>query len=197
MNRLRRVVGAALVVVSAVIVFAFSVTAAQRVLPPSTINCKDEPTDVHYVFSAAGVLRDVPDAGGAISGRVTSGEIGNLLCVTDGWSRIRLMAKGPERTGWLATTGAPRENVVIGSVVDLVLKQVRMEDKMWPIAVRVNLLRGIARVGYTQEQIEVGLGNPLRSTTDETAAGVTETWLYSNQVVTFQKGRVTAIKREN
>lgn len=54
------------------------------------------------------------------------------------------------------------------------------------------------RIGMTAQQVitKTNLGQPDKINTDETAAGVTEQWVYNHGTyVYFRKGRVTTIQR--
>jgi hypothetical protein len=68
--------------------------------------------------------------------------------------------------------------------------------------VQLDLIRGTVRIGFTKEQVEIAhqgypgqRGAPLSRTSEETAAGVTETWVYVDAVIVFRAGKVTKITK--
>ena len=97
---------------------------------------------------------------------------------TAGWIQVGLLASDTFERGWIR---AEPDNLIKGDQLTIPMRVGRMEGKNWSPAVRLNILRGIVRIGFTKEQVEIARRTEIGSDevpdkeSEETAAGVTET----------------------
>lgn len=144
---------------------------------------------VYYVSTTAAVVRKEPIATSPILGRLTPLESRSIYEVRTGWVRVQV-GKAENPKGWVRAT---EENLAPGDSFDAAYGIVKMEDKPWPVATKVAILRRVAKIGFTREQVTLALGDPQTKAVEETAAGTTESWAYAGRVITFKDGRVAAI----
>jgi len=63
----------------------------------------------------------------------------------------------------------------------------------WPAKIWEAIESGRAIIGMTREQVRLACDAPSKKNEDETASGKTEQWVYPNQYVYFQDGKVSSI----
>lgn len=162
----------------------------------SNAECSDSPTGVSYVFPAPTPLLATPLPGSPRIVTAQTNAIGIVTCSTTGYLRVTLVGNDATKAGWFsATKEQVSENLLAEGVSGPVLREVQMAGKAWPQAVTSAILRKRVRIGFTSEQVTIALGKPRRVTSEETAARVTEVWLYPDQSITFTAKRVSAIRR--
>jgi hypothetical protein len=171
-----------------------------QVAPGNSVNCADTPTDVSYVFGTATALLEKPNATARRIATAPAESIAMVLCVIDGWARVWLVGQGKKedalRTGWFKSGGAnTADNLLAESWLDVVLRKNKLSETTWPAATKAAVLRKRVRIGFTPDQATTALGRPLRVESEETAAGITEVWIYLDQTLTFRARRVSSIKR--
>lgn len=114
--------------------------------------------------------------------------------------RVQVDLPGEEFSrGWIRGT---RANIIEGNQLTVLSRLDAMEQKTWPAAVKQDILHGRVRIGFTKEQVEIAhaidpsnKGRPDAKLSEETAAGVIETWKYGDVVYAFKNGRVAKVTR--
>jgi hypothetical protein len=160
---------------------------------------RDYVRGVVYLVTTAGPAFEKPDPTSTRVGAVKP-TLGLLVYqTTTGWVQVGLVENGESNTfprGWIR--GDPA-NLIKGDQLTVPMRTVKMKGKAWTAATQLAILRGQVRIGFTKEQVEIargdaGGGEP-RKESEETAAGVTETWTYPDAIYTFTGGRVSKIKK--
>jgi len=96
--------------------------------------------------------------------------------------------------GWIYAPATEDENLLALSAYDAAAR-IRDVDPAWPLATRLDIVRGRVRPGFSQPMVELAMGgHPDAKKTSETAAGVVERWAYGNKVITLTNGKVTEIE---
>lgn len=165
-------------------------------------DCVDNPPWVTYVFSKPTVIRETPEPNSRVLATAPVNGFGIVMCTKPGALRIALVKDtslskddGAIR-GWFSPTPADlTANLVPEPIERPALRDIAMKDKPWPPAVKSSILRRRVGVGFTKDQVSVALGKPARVTSEESAAGVTEVWLYVDQSITFRSEKVSLIRR--
>lgn len=145
-----------------------------------------------YLIAEVSTLRAAPDETAKALGTLKPVDVVQLLRVYPDWvfvSRFNGHGK-PPLEGWVK--GSP-ENLLMGNHADLVFRLLSMQSDKWPDRVIADVLRRKPRIGFTFEQVETAIGKPLAKSSEETASGLTETWVYADRIVAFAKGAVTKI----
>lgn len=145
---------------------------------------------VYYVATVAAVVRKEPIATSPVLGRLSPLDWRSIYEMTPGWVRIQV-GKAENPKGWVRAT---EDNLAPGTAFDAAYGIVKMEDKRWPVATKAAILRRVAKIGFTREQVTLALGAPSTKASEETAAGVTEVWVFPDRVITFKGGVVSSIK---
>jgi hypothetical protein len=79
---------------------------------------------------------------------------------------------------------------------DGVLRRVRTDDHpTWSQATKRDIIAKRIKIGFSQAQTQMALGDPVKKSSEETASGITEVWLYGSQTVTFKNSKILSIRR--
>jgi hypothetical protein len=112
------------------------------------------------------------------------------------WIQVNLL-KTFDR-GWVRLD---KDNVIRGDQLTVLTRLDGIKNKKWSPAVRLDILRGRARIGFTKEQVEISRqinpsgSDPVEKQSEETAAGLTEIWKYPDAIYTFNAGKVVKINK--
>jgi hypothetical protein len=158
---------------------------------------RDYTRGVIYLVTSAEPAHAKPDPTSAKVGEVNP-TIGLLVFATSpGWVQVGL----PDfERGWIR---GDVKNIIHGDQLTVPMREVKMKGKPWAPAVRLDILRGIVRLGFTKEQVEIARhvsflpeeSGLLYKESEETAAGITDTWTYQDAVYVFTNGKVSKIKK--
>jgi hypothetical protein len=88
---------------------------------------------------------------------------------------------------------AIRANLLPRGFGDATITNAMISVNKWPLAIRLDVLRRKARIGFTAQQVRLAVGDPLQMTQSETATGMREIWLYQSQTIAFVNGKVAEI----
>jgi hypothetical protein len=160
---------------------------------------RDYVRGVVYLVTASEPAYEKPDVTSKRVGALKQANVGLLVFGTvEGWVWVGLPWSDTFERGWIRGNPA---NLIKGDQLTVPGREVRMKDKKWPAALRLDILRGNVRLGFTKEQVEIardvsiGTDDDPRKESEETAAGVTEVWTYPDAVYTFNSGKVVKIKK--
>ncbi len=151
----------------------------------------DEPTDISFVAAVPMVVRAEPSAAAPVVGKLAPADIVMVYRAQAGWLRVDLLDKNNTK-GWIATQD--KDGMIPESWLDVRVRASKMAQKPWPQATKIDMLRKRVRVGFTEEQVRLALGDPTTKASDETATGVVSAWAYPGRIVTFKAGKVQSIK---
>lgn len=182
-----------------VLVLAVVVAASRIQTPGVTEAMKDN--RVCYLFPVQTVARAEPDPAATVVNTYPPFSFALVKDAVGGWAYVEPTTKDAKTgdSGWIQID---KEYMVNAGALALLMRRDAVESKAWTKAVKLDLIRGRVRVGFTKEQVELAYtesprdrGKPVRKATEETAAGVVETWIYPDATYTLKAGRVAKINR--
>jgi len=141
------------------------------------------------------------DADGAkVIRRLQPLEIAGILEIKAGWAKLSGGMKEPKPgrnntkfEGWIKGDDQTKLFLIPKGMMDTAMLLSRLGERAWSVSDKHLIVRGVPRVGFTIDQVDMAMGKPLSATTEETATGRTELRLYASTIVTVTKGRVTKI----
>jgi hypothetical protein len=184
------------VLADALVVVMLSVLAQSQ----DTMAQKMAANEIAYFFPAQTVAREKPDPSATVVNTYPAFSFALVRKAAPGWVYVEPLPDAKTREGgWIQPD---RENLsCCGGVLPLAMRREELRGKPWPAAVKLDIMRGKVRVGFTVEQVrlvyrDVGDdGSPQRKAIEETAAGAVETWTYPDATYTMKGGRVVKINR--
>ncbi|OFW06782.1 MAG: hypothetical protein A3H96_14045 [Acidobacteria bacterium RIFCSPLOWO2_02_FULL_67_36] len=103
--------------------------------------------------------------------------------------------------GWLQLEGADggwipfvRQNVARGPIETVKYRLFRAMLAKWPDAVKMDVARGRIREGFTGDQVQLALGDPLSKDLRRVADDVAEEWTYADCRILFSHSGVATIE---
>jgi hypothetical protein len=114
--------------------------------------------------------------------------------------RYDLVSGREAAPGWLQLEGAGggwiplvRDNMVRGSIEAVKYRLFRAQRTKWPDSVKMDVVRGRIREGFTADQVQLALGDPVSKDLRRTAADIAEEWTYTDCRILFSHSGVAAI----
>jgi hypothetical protein len=171
------------------------------VLSQQTLAEKMADNQIAYFFPTQTVARAKPDTSAPIVNTYPAFSFALVKNTAPGWVYVEPLPDAKtQEGGWIEPL---KENLsCCDGVLPLAIRREEMRGKPWPAPVKLDIMRGKVRVGFTIEQVRLAYttspsdtGNPLRKAIEETAAGTVETWTYQDATYTMKGGRVVKINR--
>jgi hypothetical protein len=161
---------------------------------PSPLSSDDLP-QVLYVVAADVSVRAEPHAKSHAIAKLKPFDVVSGQEAVQGWLRIDAAAYAASTgNGWIPLA---RDNVVAASLEVLRTRALRVQHTNWPDRIKIEVLRGRIRKGFTADQVQLALGDPLRKELRHTANDVTEVWTYDVVRVVFSHTAVAAVEQLN
>jgi len=147
---------------------------------------------VLYVVSEAVTVRSDPDARSRSIFKLQPYDVVSGRQLVDGWLKVdKAAADGAGETGWIPV--AP-DNLVTATLETLKRRVFRAQLTKWPDRVKMDVVRGRIRQGFTADQVQLALGDPLRKSLQGSAGGVSEEWTYYDRRIVFSHTGVATIE---
>lgn len=143
------------------------------------------PPPILYVVSEAASVRTAPEPKSSVLLKLKRYDLVAGREAAPGW----LQLEGTDG-GWIPLV---RENIVRGSIDTVKYRLFRAQLTTWPDNVKMDVVRGRIREGFTADQVRLALGDPLTKDLRRTAADVAEEWTYTDCRVLFSHSGVAAI----
>lgn len=165
---------------------ALALQVAQASAPPSA--------DGAYLIDSVTIVRVAPQQSAPVIATLKPLDVVMLYEKQSGWVHVSIPQRGGETPshGWVK---ASSDNILKDTFLNSVRRLVKIRGSTWPIAVKSDVLRQRPRLGFTREQVSAALNEPLSQSSEESAAGIREIWLYPGLALTFKAGRLGAIKK--
>ncbi len=144
---------------------------------------------VLYLVSAPTAVHAEPTARSRTTGKLQPFDIVTGRQV-DQWFLIESSSGGPE-SGWIPLLP---ENVVHGSLDAVKRRVFHARRARWPDRVKMDVVRGHVRAGFTADQVSLALGDPVSKELVGTGDSATETWTYQDRRIAFSHTGVSAIE---
>jgi hypothetical protein len=144
------------------------------------------PEPVYYLIADPTALRTAPDASAPSVRKLRRFEIVTGREVVTGWLHV-----DGDEDGWLAIE---RENVLSGRFDTIARRIFHAQAAKWPDRVKVDVVRGVIRPGFTANQVRLALGDPISKSLEHSGDAVSETWTYSDRRVRFSPRGVREIE---
>ena len=172
------------------IVFLVAALSVGAGLPPPLSN--DDLPQVMYVVAADVSVRAEPHAKSHAIAKLKPFDVVSGQEAVQGWLRIDAAAYAASAgNGWIPLA---RDNVVAASLEVLRRRALRVQQTRWPDRIKIDVLRGRIRKGFTAGQVQLALGDPVRKDLRHAANDVTEVWTYDVVRVVFSHTAVAAIE---
>lgn len=146
--------------------------------------------DVSYVLRVTTPLRAAPDQAARIISQLPPLTLAKVMMIESGWVQILPFPFGQD-AGWVA---GDSESLLEGPPASNAERLSAITKKTWLAQTKQDVVFRKVKIGFTSEQVALGLGSPTTKTKEETAAGITELWAYPGRVVVLKADRVTAIR---
>ena len=147
---------------------------------------------VLYVVSEAVTAREDPDQRSRAVFKLQPYDVVSGRQLVEGWLKVDgATVEGSAEPGWIPV--AP-ENLVAVSIETLKGRVFRVQQTRWPERIKMDVVRGHIRPGFTAHQVKVALGDPLSKSLRRSADGVAEEWTYADRRVVFSHTGVSAIE---
>jgi hypothetical protein len=147
--------------------------------------------EVLYLVSKSTAIQAEPHDGARRIGRLHRFDVVSGREAVRGWLRLDPSAAVSGAGGWIRIA---RENIVAGTGEALRSRLFRIQQTKWPTRVKVDVARGVIRRGYTAEQVQLALGDPVRKDLRHRNGDVTESWTYADCVVVFSHSAVAGVE---
>jgi hypothetical protein len=106
------------------------------------------------------------------------------------WLMIETASGGFEE-GWIPFVP---ENVINAPLDTLKRRMFHVRQARWPDRVKLDVARGQIRAGFTGDQVQLALGDPITKELVRDGDNVTETWVYQDRRVAFSHTGVSTIE---
>ncbi len=147
---------------------------------------------VLYVVSEAVTVRVDPSARSRAMSKLQPYDVVSGRQLVEGWLQVdEVSESGTGGTGWIPV--AP-ENLVTTSLEALKRRVFRVQLTKWPDRIKMDVVRGRIRQGFTANQVQLALGDPLRKSLRPAGDGVAEEWTYDDRRIVFSNTGVAAIE---
>ena len=152
-------------------------------LGPSSAVDESAPVTLLYVIVEATTIRDQPDVKAKAVAKLQRYDIVSGKEAVPGWLQIE--------AGWVPLVA---ENVVYGPLESLRLRLFRIQHTKWSESIKLDVARGIVRPGFTGQQVQLALGDPLKKELRHVGGDVGEEWTYRERRVLFNHTGVRTIE---
>jgi hypothetical protein len=145
-----------------------------------------------YIVSEAVQMRVEPDLRSrAIAKLRPDDNVGGRELI-NGWLRVDGATVGAAgESGWIQV--AP-DNLVTTTLEALKVRMFRVQETKWPDWIKMEVVRGRIRRGFTGNQVRLALGDPLRKSLRQNGSDVTEEWIYEERRILFSHTSVATIE---
>jgi hypothetical protein len=176
--------------VTLLLVAALSASAGSSGQPPHGASA-DAPK-VLYVASAPVTARADPDARSRAVFKLEAYDVVSGRELIAGWLKVdEATVEGSTGPGWIPVA---RENLVAASLEALKGRVFRVQQTKWPERIKMDVVRGRIRAGFTANQVKVALGDPLSKSLRRSADTVAEEWTYADRRIVFSHSGVEKIE---
>ncbi len=145
---------------------------------------------VLYLIGEPTVVRSAPDSKARAVSKLATLDIVSGTA-TRGWLRIEGSSADSAVSGWVPFA---EDNVVRGPIDALRARVFRVRDARWPMRVKLDVLRGRVRPGFTGDQVKLALGDPLKKELRTVGRDVAEEWVYADRRILFSHTGVRAVE---
>jgi hypothetical protein len=147
---------------------------------------------VLYVVSEAVQMRVEPDLRSRAIAKLKPYDIVGGRQLITGWLRVDgATVDAAGESGWIQV--AP-DNLVTTTLEALKVRMFRVQETRWPDRIKMDVVRGRIRPGFTGNQVQLALGDPLRKSLRQSGSGVTEEWIYEDRRIVFSHTGVATIE---
>jgi hypothetical protein len=172
------------------LVAVLSVCAGSSAQDPRDASVDARP--VLYVVSEAVTVRVDPNARSGAMFKLQPYDVVSGRQLVAGWLRVDgATAAGAGESGWIPV--AP-DDLVTTTLEALQGRVFRVQQTNWPERIKMDVVRGRVRQGFTANQVQLALGDPLRKSLRPSAGGVAEEWTYEDRRIVFSHTGVAAIE---
>ena len=167
--------------------FASAASPAQGPLDTSV----DAPK-VLYVVSEAVTARADPDARSRAVFTLQPYDVVSGRQLVAGWLKVdEATVAGAAEPGWIPVSP---DNLVTTTLEALKGRVFRVQQTKWPERIKMDVVRGRIRPGFTAIQVQLALGDPLRKSLRRSADDVAEEWTYADRRIVFSHTGVATIE---
>ena len=147
---------------------------------------------VLYVVSEAVTARVDPDQRSRAMFKLQPYDVVSGRQLVEGWLKVdEATVAGATGPGWIPV--AP-DNLVTTSLEALQGRVFRVQQTKWPDRIKMDVVRGRIREGFTANQVKLALGDPLRKSLRESVNAVAEEWTYPDRRIVFSHTGVATIE---
>lgn len=144
---------------------------------------------VLYLVSAPTSVHAEPARRSRTTGKLRPFDIVMGRKVND-WLLIEGAGEGLEG-GWIPFVG---ENVIHAPIDAIKRRVFRVSQTRWPEHVKLDVVRGRVRTGFTADQVKLALGDPVAKELVRSGENVTEAWIYQDRRIAFSHTGVSTIE---
>jgi hypothetical protein len=145
-----------------------------------------------YIVSEAVQMRVEPDLRSRAIANLRPYDIVGGRELINGWLRVDGATVGAAgESGWIQV--AP-DNLVTTTLEALKVRMFRVQETKWPDWIKMEVVRGRIRRGFTGNQVWLALGDPLRKSLRQNGSDVTEEWIYEERRILFSHTSVATIE---
>jgi hypothetical protein len=164
---------------------AFSLVAVPATVPQTPC--------VRYLVSEPTTVRVAPADRARAVAKLKRFDIVTGCDVVAGWLHVEASSAGVA-AGWIPLVA---DNVITVTLDTLKRRIFRIERMRWSERIKVDIARGRIRNGFTADQVQLALGEPLNKQLVHAGENVSETWIYDDRRVTFSHTGVRAVEDLN
>jgi len=147
---------------------------------------------VLYVVSEAVTGRAEPDLRSPALFRLRPYDVVSGRQLAKGWLKVDpATLAGTAESGWIPV--AP-DDLVTTTLEELQRRVFRVQQTKWPDRVKMDVVRGRIRLGFTAIQVQLALGDPQSKALRRAADDVAEEWTYDDRRIVFSHTGVAAIE---
>jgi hypothetical protein len=157
----------------------------------STPTAEPVPGAVFYLIVDSTSIRSQPDAKAPSVSKLGRFDVVSGRETVKGWLQIDGATSESAQAGWVALIP---ENIVRGPLESLKVRVFRVRNTKWPERVKLDVLRGHVREGFTGDQVRFALGDPVKKELRHSGNDVAEEWVYPDRRILFSHTGVRAIE---
>ena len=147
---------------------------------------------VLYLIGETTSMHTAPNRRAPVLSRLKTFDIVSGTQEVPGWLHVDASTGQPAELGWIPIRA---EHTVKGTLEAMKYRLFRAQHTDWPKSVRLDVVRGQIRKGFTGDQVKLALGDPVRKDLRRNGDDVNEEWLYTDRRVIFSHEGVAAIER--
>lgn len=153
-------------------------------------NARAEPR-VLYLIGETTSMHAAPDRRAPVLTRLATFEIVSGTQEVPGWLHVNASTGQAAELGWIPIRA---EHTVKGTLEAMKYRLFRAQHTKWSKSIRLDVVRGQIRKGFTGDQVKLALGDPVRKDLRSSGNAVHEEWLYRDRRVIFSSTGVVAIE---